>query len=123
MTSSNVSKLLVQVNQIDISSVSDKMNVQKDKGLFVDTLKNVAGSGNPVEVKKPEMPKQKMDDKPFESTTTPNSTSQTPDKIKGDNQQELTSKVDEVTKEIKEFIEEELGITEQDFEVGINQEL
>ena len=40
MTSSNVSNLLIQVSQIDMSAVNDKMTVSKDKGLFEDTLKN-----------------------------------------------------------------------------------
>ena len=59
MTSSNVSNLLIQVSQIDMSAVNDKMTVSKDKGLFEDTLKNVAGSGNPVDIKRAELALQK----------------------------------------------------------------
>ena len=79
MTSSNVSNLLIQVSQIDMSAVNDKMTVSKDKGLFEDTLKNVAGSGNPVDIKQAEPTKNTLDIKPFESGAIAKSVADRPD--------------------------------------------
>lgn len=116
MTSSNVSKLLVQVGQIDMSTVNDKMAVSKDKGLFENTLKNVAGSGTPVEIKQADTTQAKPSEKPFDSISTKaKATAERPDGQPTD-ATTVVEKVEAVAEEIKDVIKDELDITDEELE-------
>lgn len=116
MTSSNVSNLLIQVSQIDMSAVSDKMTVSKDKGLFENTLKNVAGSGNPVDIKQAEPTKSKLEEKPFESGTIAKTAADKPEKDQKTDSSQVVEKVEAVAEEIKDVIKDELDITDEELE-------
>jgi len=116
MTSSNVSNLLIQVSQIDMSAVNDKMTVSKDKGLFEDTLKNVAGSGNPVDIKRAEPTKNTLDNKPFESGAIAKSVADRPENGQTADSSRVVEKVEAVAEEIKDVIKDELDITDEELE-------
>ena len=116
MTSSNVSNLLIQVSQIDMSAVNDKMTVSKDKGLFEDTLKNVAGSGNPVDIKRAEPTKNTLDNKPFESGAIAKSVADRPENGQTSDSSQVVEKVEAVAEEIKDVIKDELDITDEELE-------
>ena len=116
MTSSNVSNLLIQVSQIDMSAVSDKMTVSKDKGLFENTLKNVAGSGNPVEIKQAEPTKSKLEDKPFESGSIAKTVADKPENGQDTESTQVVEKVEAVAEKIKDVIKDELDITDEELE-------
>ena len=116
MTSSNVSNLLIQVSQIDMSAVNDKMTVSKDKGLFEDTLKNVAGSGNPVDIKQAEPTKNTLDNKPFESGAIAKSVADRPENGQTADSSQVAEKVEAVAEEIKDVIKDELDITDEELE-------
>jgi len=116
MTSSNVSNLLIQVSQIDMSAVNDKMTVSKDKGLFEDTLKNVAGSGNPVDIKQAEPTKNTLDKKPFESGAIAKSVADRPGNGQTADSSQVVEKVEAVAEEIKDVIKDELDITDEELE-------
>ena len=116
MTSSNVSNLLIQVSQIDMSAVNDKMTVSKDKGLFEDTLKNVAGSGNPVDIKRAEPTKNTLDNKPFESGAIAKSVADRPENGQTADSSQVVEKVEAVAEEIKDVIKDELDITDEELE-------
>ena len=116
MTSSNVSNLLIQVSQIDMSAVNDKMTVSKDKGLFEDTLKNVAGSGNPVDIKQAEPTKNTLDNKPFESGAIAKSVADRPENGQTADSSQVVEKVEAVAEEIKDVIKDELDITDEELE-------
>lgn len=116
MTSSNVSNLLIQVSQIDMSAVNDKMTVSKDKGLFEDTLKNVAGSGNPVDIKRAEPTKNTLDNKPFESGAIAKSVADRPENGQPADSSRVVEKVEAVAEEIKDVIKDELDITDEELE-------
>lgn len=116
MTSSNVSNLLIQVSQIDMSAVNDKMTVSKDKGLFEDTLKNVAGSGNPVDIKQAEPTKNTLDIKPFESGAIAKSVADRPENGQTADSSQVVEKVEAVAEEIKDVIKDELDITDEELE-------
>ncbi|PHU34879.1 flagellar hook-length control protein FliK [Pseudobutyrivibrio ruminis] len=116
MTSSNVSNLLIQVSQIDMSAVNDKMTVSKDKGLFEDTLKNVAGSGNPVDIKRAEPTKNTLDNKPFESGAIAKSVADRPENGQTADSSQVIEKVEAVAEEIKDVIKDELDITDEELE-------
>ena len=122
MTSSNVSKLLVQVGQIDMSAVNDKMTVSKDKGLFENTLKNVAGSGTPVEIKQADTTQAKPSEKPFDSISTKaKATAERPDGQPTD-ATNVVEKVEAVAEEIKDVIKDELDITDEELEEAISNQ-
>ena len=116
MTSSNVSNLLIQVSQIDMSAVNDKMTVSKDKGLFEDTLKNDAGSGNPVDIKRAEPTKNTLDNKPFESGAIAKSVADRPENGQTSDSSQVVEKVEAVAEEIKDVIKDELDITDEELE-------
>lgn len=116
MTSSNVSNLLIQVSQIDMSAVNDKMTVSKDKGLFEDTLKNVAGSGNPVDIKQAKPTKNTLDNKPFESGAIAKSVADRPENGQTADSSQVVEKVEAVAEEIKDVIKDELDITDEELE-------
>ena len=116
MTSSNVSNLLIQVSQIDMSAVNDKMTVSKDKGLFEDTLKNVAGSGNPVDIKQAKPTKNTLDNKPFESGAIAKSVADRPENGQTSDSSQVVEKVEAVAEEIKDVIKDELDITDEELE-------
>ena len=116
MTSSNVSNLLIQVSQIDMSAVSDKMTVSKDKGLFENTLKNVAGSGNPVDIKQAEPTKSKLGEKPFESGSIAKTVADKPENGQDTESTQVVEKVEAVAEEIKDVIKDELDITDEELE-------
>ncbi len=116
MTSSNVSNLLVQVSRVEVASVSEKANVSTDKTLFENTLKNVAGSGTPVEVAKGENNKSKLEDKPFEPTAKAKADSIKPEDAKTLDREDLQEKVMAAGEEVKEVIEDELDVTTDELE-------
>jgi flagellar hook-length control protein FliK len=116
MTSSNVSNLLIQVSQIDMSAVNDKMTVSKDKGLFENTLKNVAGSGNPVDIKQAEPTKNTLANKPFESGAIAKSVADRPENGQTADSSRVVEKVEAVAEEIKDVIKDELDITDEELE-------
>ncbi|MBR5952916.1 MAG: flagellar hook-length control protein FliK [Pseudobutyrivibrio sp.] len=116
MTSSNVSNLLIQVSQIDMSAVNDKMTVSKDKGLFENTLKNVAGSGNPVDIKQAEPTKNTLNNKPFESGTIAKSVADRSENGQTTDSSQVVEKVEAVAEEIKDVIKDELDITDEELE-------
>ena len=116
MTSSNVSNLLIQVSQIDMSAVNDKMTVSKDKGLFENTLKNVAGSGNPVDIKQAEPTKNTLDNKPFGAGTIAKSVADRSENGQTTDSSQVVEKVEAVAEEIKDVIKDELDITDEELE-------
>lgn len=115
MTNSNVSNLLIQVSRVDISSVSEKTNAG-DKALFENILKNVAGSGTPVEAAKGDTGKQKLDDKPFEPTAKVKADSMQSNKAEALDRENLQEKIVEAGDEIKKVIQDELDISSEEFE-------
>jgi len=99
-----------------MSAVNDKMTVSKDKGLFEDTLKNVAGSGNPVDIKRAEPTKNTLDNKPFESGAIAKSVADRPENGQTADSSRVVEKVEAVAEEIKDVIKDELDITDEELE-------
>ncbi len=124
MTSSNVSNLLIQVSQIDISTVSDKANLSKDKGLFMDTLKNVANAETSIKQPKANDDgvklESKPESKPFEPSskvaneTSDNSNQKITDAIEEVDNTEVVEQIEKFGEEIKTVIEEELDISDEE---------
>ncbi|SDB11313.1 flagellar hook-length control protein FliK [Pseudobutyrivibrio sp. YE44] len=125
MTSSNVSNLLVQVKQIDVTVAADKAAAANSTGLFEKALKNVADnvpkadSNTDSTVKQVSSEKQDSKDSSLKVSsqkreiTTDNSVE---DK---NNPEEIIEKVDEVIEEVVEVIKEELDVTEEDIKLAM----
>ena len=120
MTSSNVSNLLVQVSQMDVSMTSDKAVASASAGLFEKTLKNVADKV-PVSDSNADsaLPKKQVDikqpDKNNISTKEANRNIKQEEKPLAD-KTEVADKVEAVVEEVKEVIKDQLDVTEEDIE-------
>lgn len=118
MTSSNVSNLLVQVSQIDVSLTSDKATGKVDAGLFEKTLKGVAdkvpSAGSDINSALPQKQVEKkpvsVDSSKQNVRTTKQEEQPMPDKT------EVAEKIEAVVEEVKEIIKDQLDVTEEDIE-------
>ncbi|MBR5637490.1 MAG: hypothetical protein IKW81_11235, partial [Pseudobutyrivibrio sp.] len=115
MTSSNVSNLLVQVSQIDVSVTSDKSATQVDAGLFEKTLKGVASKVPNVDSN------SALPERQVEKTTAQLDSSKVNRKIKqeeksGEEKPELAEKIEAVVEEVKEVIKDQLDVDEENIE-------
>ncbi|SFN47294.1 flagellar hook-length control protein FliK [Pseudobutyrivibrio sp. UC1225] len=118
MTSSNVSNLLVQVSQIDVSVTSDKASANVDAGLFEKTLKGVANKVQSVNSDVNSALPEKQPDKKtvsVDSSTTNKKSVQQEEKPLPE-KSEVAEKIEAVVEEVKEIIEDQLDVTEEDIE-------
>lgn len=128
MTSSNVSNLLIQVKQVDVSVNTDKINTN-NPGLFEKTLKNVADNvpknvetNTNSTVKQPknqanEQTKvEKVDDSsPVQKIKQETKAEKEPEKM----DEEIVEKVEEVVEEVVDVIKEKLDVTDEDIELAM----
>ncbi len=118
MTSSNVSNILIKVNQIDVSQNGDKLSVSKNNGLFENTLKNVA------DIKKVDVKPNSTDsDKQVESSRGNMEISSSRKEIKEDvpedGKEQIVEKIEEVVEEIQDSIKEEFDVTDEDIQLAM----
>ena len=121
MTSSNVSNLLVQVSQIDITATSEKTTAQINTGLFAETLKNVAEvtpnkDSNPNST---DSGKQVSERTTTEKTTSLDSTQKKveikpTEKTTEEDDSQVVEKVEAVLEEVEKVIEAQFQVTEED---------
>ncbi|MBE5916127.1 MAG: hypothetical protein E7273_04720 [Pseudobutyrivibrio ruminis] len=120
MTSSNVSKMLVQVNSISLEMPDLKADGIKTNSRFEQTLQNVADSNAPtgpgdMEVPKP-MSKADIKTAGEKMASVKEVNSNNKEDTSAVDTENLKEKVDEACNEVKEIIEEELNVTEDEIE-------
>ena len=121
MTSSNVSNLLVQVKSINVEMPAGKVEKSGNATLFENTLKNIAGS-NLQEAntsKAPDVKTVSADNTDGDAAkklkvTKENKLDNTTSTIDAD--KETEGKIEEASNQIKEIIEDELDVSEEDIE-------
>ncbi|MBO6127412.1 MAG: flagellar hook-length control protein FliK [Pseudobutyrivibrio sp.] len=120
MTSSNVSKMLVQVNSISVEMPDLKTDGIKTNSRFEQTLQNVADSNAPTKPGDMEVPKptSKADIKAAgeKMASVKEVNSNNKEDTSAVDTENLKEKVDEACNEVKEIIEEELNVTEEEIE-------
>ncbi|SHI85850.1 flagellar hook-length control protein FliK [Pseudobutyrivibrio xylanivorans] len=118
MTSSNVSNMLVQIGQIDVSMTSDKSTNNVDAGLFEKTLKGVADKvpsvGSDINSALPQKQGEKKPVSVDSSTTSVRTTKQEEQPLT--EKTEVAEKIETVVEEVKEVIKDQLDVTEEDIE-------
>ncbi|MBO5617886.1 MAG: flagellar hook-length control protein FliK [Pseudobutyrivibrio sp.] len=124
MTSSNVSNLLVQVKSINVEMPAGKVEKSGNATLFENTLKNIAGS-NLQEAntsKAPDVKTVSADNTDGDAAkklkvTKENKLDNTTSTIDAD--KETEGKIEEASNQIKEIIEDELDVSEEDIEKAL----
>ncbi len=118
MTSSNVSNLLVQVSQIKVEVQSSTKQSADTTGLFDKTLKNVADSAPQSDLKAKDAVNPSTDVKTSPKNQPTESTTKIDSNQNESNQEvpeEVIDQVEETLNEVKEIIEQELDVSEEDF--------
>ncbi|QFJ55481.1 flagellar hook-length control protein FliK [Pseudobutyrivibrio xylanivorans] len=127
MTSSNVSKLLVQVSKIDVSiTQADKSANASAAGLFENTLKNVANKVPKVEsntnsadsLKKTQKTTAEVDTS-ASSTKREVVTEKAVEEQSDAGEAQVVDKVEEVVEEVVDVIKEELDVTDEDIKLAM----
>ncbi len=125
MTSSNVSNLLVQVKQIDVTVNADKAAAGNAAGLFEKTLKNVADNVPKAESNTDSSAKMAVNEQNDSKSSPVTAVSQkkeiaTDDKISEEAvSEEVVEKVEEVIEQVVDVIEKELDVTEDDIKLAM----
>ncbi len=120
MTSSNVSNILIQVNQIDVSTQSvDKSITSKSNNLFENTLKNVADINNKVDVKPYSTETGKQADSKRGNIDTTSPRRDIKENLPEDGKDQLVEKIEEIAEEIQDVIKEEFDVTDEDITLAM----
>jgi flagellar hook-length control protein FliK len=117
MTSSNVTNLLVQVSQVDVSVTSDKTTAQSQNGLFEKTLINVANKVPSVDPNKNStVPESKTNIKTRGVDTPKEGISVNQESKPQETYPQVVEKVEAVVEEVKEVIKDQLDVTDEDIQ-------
>lgn len=132
MTSSNVSKLLVQVNQIDVTVSADKAAANISAGAFEKTLKNVAEKVPKFDGKTDAVSSQAAKPKPVDDSQKLDTDrikadirkeikqdSQSDTKTVAEKNDQIVEETESVLEEVVEVIKEKLDVTDEDIQLAM----
>lgn len=118
MTSSNVSNLLVQVSQVDVTVVSQKTTDNTNSGLFEKTMKSVANKASGVNSDLDSALPEKQTDKKVVSVDSSKTNNRVVKKEEKPTTEktEVAEKIEAVVEEVENVIKDQLDVTEDDIE-------